>query len=151
MLKLYKVLTIFFSPILFYVTLPALSQTLRQDEVGFFLFLIMNLFLLANFNVHLTLKIFMTRSGYFRAVGDAIWLSWWTIFPSSSLSMTLHVSLYTGLGVFLKCFFLSLELFHRISDIWRHDDHYKIWAVSRANFTPVDWYGRREKIPLKNK
>ena len=72
MLKLYKVLTIFLSPILFYVTLPALSQTLRQDEVGFFLFLIMNLFLLTNFNVQLTLKIFMTRSGYFRAVGDAI-------------------------------------------------------------------------------
>ena len=42
MLKLDKVLTIFLSPILFYVKLPALSQTLRQDEVGFFLFLIMN-------------------------------------------------------------------------------------------------------------
>ena len=42
MLKLDKVLTIFLSPILFYVKLPALSQILRQDEVGFFQFLIMN-------------------------------------------------------------------------------------------------------------
>ena len=40
MFKLDKVLIIFLSPILFYVKSTSLSQTLRQDEASFFLFLL---------------------------------------------------------------------------------------------------------------
>ena len=39
MFKLDKVLIIFLSPILFYVKSTSLSQTLRQDEVSFTVFI----------------------------------------------------------------------------------------------------------------
>ena len=54
---------------------PRLSQTLWQDEAISLLFLIINIFLLISLvilNSRLTLKVFMTSSGYFRALSVAV-------------------------------------------------------------------------------